>query len=176
LSAAAEAAARRARLWSPPGGVPSSELDIESPVARRRRLGIQQREERRRRREQAILAAAAKVAADWRGTHTFETMGPRLQCNEIMRACCKHFGLRRVEIMAHRRLKSITYARQVAMYVMAEFTPNSLPEIGRRCGGFDHTTVLHAWRRMQIALPADQKLQADVAAVKQALGIGADND
>ena len=56
--------------------------------------------------------------------------------------------------------------RQVSMYIAKVLTPRSLPEIGRRFGGRDHTTVLHAVRKIERLLLTDEKLAADVAAIK----------
>jgi chromosomal replication initiation ATPase DnaA len=175
---AADTAARRARLWSPEGGIQSSELDIVSPAEFRRRLMTKRREEsqaERQRKIDAAVASAVKFAADWRANNAFASMRPGQQCQEITRACCTHFGLRRVDIMARRRTANITYPRHIAMYLMTEFTASSFPAIGRHFGGLDHTTVLHGWRKMKTRLPLEEKLQADVAAIRQAVGIGGDN-
>lgn len=85
----------------------------------------------------------------------------------IIRAACKHFGVDRVEFFKARRKQQIVYRRHVAMYVAYQLTTNSLPEIGRRFGGFDHTTVLHAERRIQKCVDAgDQRVIDDIAAIK----------
>jgi len=52
--------------------------------------------------------------------------------------------------------------RQVAMYLAKQLTPRSLPEIGRRFGGRDHTTVIHAVRRIEKLRQTDAELDADV--------------
>lgn len=170
----------RARLWSPPGGIVSSDLDVVSSAEFRRRLIAEQREAARaarlRSRTEAIATAAAQAAA-WRAEHEreptiFDAAGPKRQCREIAKACCRHFGIRGIDIVAKRRTKDITYPRQVAMYLMAEHTTCSFPEIGRQFGGFDHTSVLHNWKKIKTTMPTDDRVQADVDAVRLVLGIG----
>jgi chromosomal replication initiation ATPase DnaA len=163
---------RRARLWS--GGVKSSELDVVSPVELRRRIATR-RQEVQRAEQQKRLAQVIEAAAECQEAYRltpFASRGPRQQCADITKACCLHFHLTRMQITSRRRTPAITYPRQIAMYLMAEFTPNSLPEIGRRMSGFDHTTVLHAQRRIKERIEAEENVKADVNAIRQALGIG----
>ena len=63
---------------------------------------------------------------------------------DIIKAMCQATGLRRNELMSHRRHKMITWPRQFGIHWAREVTPLSFPNIGRRFGGFDHTTVVHA--------------------------------
>jgi chromosomal replication initiator protein len=76
---------------------------------------------------------------------------------DIQAAACAHFGVSFEELLSTRRGAQLAWARQVAMYLSRELTPESLPSIARRFGGRDHTTVLHACRRAsaRIAIDAD---------------------
>jgi len=59
--------------------------------------------------------------------------------------------------------------RQVAMYLAKKLTPRSLPEIGRRFGGRDHTTVMHAVKRIEELRASDREIDADVTALTRLL-------
>src|SRR3546814_17879774 len=61
--------------------------------------------------------------------------------DEIQRAVCAHYRLDKSEMASKRRVRAIARPRQVAMYLAKELTPRSYPEIGRRFGGRDHSTV-----------------------------------
>lgn len=82
-------------------------------------------------------------------TNPFE-MAERVKA-AIADICRKH-GISRDEIMANRRHKKITWARQEAMWWLRKNTPWSLPKIGQYFGGYDHTTVLHASRKHEARL------------------------
>lgn len=75
-----------------------------------------------------------------------EARPPVTDWGRILNEVCKKYGLSRVEIFARRRTPKIVWPRQELMYRLYKETRMSLPDIGRRCGGFDHTTVLHACR------------------------------
>ena len=89
-------------------------------------------------------------------------MSARSPVREIIEETAKHFGVTAADIVAPGRLAAIVIARQVAMWrVRRERKNMSLPEIGRRIGGRDHTTVMHAVRKIdgmiargEIVLPA----------------------
>lgn len=67
----------------------------------------------------------------------------------IQETCCEFYGITRVDLVSARRTKAITYPRQVAMYLSKELTTHSMPSIGRLFGDRDHTTVLHAIRKVR---------------------------
>lgn len=67
----------------------------------------------------------------------------------IIRACCHYFQISKVDMVSPRRNAGPVLARQVAMYLCRHLTLRSLPDIGRRFGGRDHTTVLHAVRKIE---------------------------
>jgi len=97
--------------------------------------------------------------------------GPPL-ISEIQRAACQHFGVSLDALVSHRRYRNWVGARQVAIYLAKLMTRHSMPVIGSRFGGRDHTTVLHAVRTIEAKLEA--KLEAGEAfdavdRIKQAL-------
>jgi len=84
------------------------------------------------------------------------------QIDDIVLAAAEEFGVEPQTLIARDRRPSATRARHVAMYVARELTGKSLPEIGRGMGGRNHTTVLHAVKRVQAALPTDEAMQLAV--------------
>jgi chromosomal replication initiator protein len=89
---------------------------------------------------------------------------------EIQAAACEHFGLSSEELLSSTRTARIAWPRQVAMYLARELTGESLPAIGRRFGGRDHTTVLHAWRRTTARIAADDASREAVEKLCSQLG------
>jgi chromosomal replication initiator protein len=74
----------------------------------------------------------------------------------IQELTCEAFGLTLQELVSHDRTARVAWPRQVAMYLCREHTDQSLPAIGRRFGGRNHTTVMHACRRTSTRLASDQ--------------------
>jgi chromosomal replication initiator protein len=100
-----------------------------------------------------------------------DVAAPRsLSIRQIKEVVCDHFAITMQEMESARRTKSIVLPRMVAMYLSKELTGKSLPEIGRRFGGRDHTTVLHSVRTIPVKMKSDEKLAAQVVAVRAALG------
>lgn len=83
----------------------------------------------------------------------------------IQRAVAKHYGVTRDEIISQRRPARVVRPRQVAMYLSREMTLHSLPSIGRAFGGRDHTTVLHAIRKMEALVSVDPMIAGVVESV-----------
>ncbi len=86
----------------------------------------------------------------------------RIRIDDILRSVGKHYNVTRADLLSPRRARSIVRPRQVGMYLAKQLTSRSLPEIGRRFGGRDHTTVLHAVRKIEELLQLDDKLARDV--------------
>jgi hypothetical protein len=82
---------------------------------------------------------------------------------EIQTAVCKHYGVKLADMLSARRTAIVVRPRQVAMYLCKELTPHSLPQLGRRFGGRDHTTVLHAVRKVPAVSRVDAELAQDIA-------------
>jgi chromosomal replication initiator protein len=75
--------------------------------------------------------------------------------DDIQLAACEQFGVTAQELLSNTRVARVAQPRQLAMYLARELTSESLPAIGRRFGGRDHTTVLHAWRRIEQRIASD---------------------
>ncbi|RME83770.1 MAG: chromosomal replication initiator protein DnaA, partial [Zetaproteobacteria bacterium] len=85
-----------------------------------------------------------------------------LTIEEIQREVASFFGIPEKEMLSKKRSKNIAFPRQLAMYLAKRLTRYSLPEIGRRFGGRDHTTVLHAVRKIEKAREEDPALDATI--------------
>jgi chromosomal replication initiator protein len=89
---------------------------------------------------------------------------------QIQDAAAELFGVSRAELLARDRTPRVAFARQVAMYVAREMTDETLPAIGRGFGGRNHTTVLHAHRRIATAMARDKRTSDAVDALRSQLG------
>jgi chromosomal replication initiator protein len=86
----------------------------------------------------------------------------RISIDEIQTRVSDHYRIRKAEMTSARRAREVARPRQVAMYLSKQLTPRSLPEIGRRFGGRDHTTVIHAVRQIEKLRAQDAELDADI--------------
>jgi Bacterial dnaA protein helix-turn-helix len=102
------------------------------------------------------------------GIEAREVLPPQPSANRIIIATAKHFGVPARQIKGHRRNAAIVKARQVAMYLAGVLTNKSLPQVGRSFDK-DHTTVLHAQRKIAGLILTDSALAADVAALRAVL-------
>lgn len=84
----------------------------------------------------------------------------------IQNACCVHFGISRKEMLSPRRSGTIVRARHVAMYLAKLLTECSFPEIGRCFRDRDHTTVLHACRKITRLAKTDRQMKLNLAALE----------
>jgi chromosomal replication initiator protein len=91
----------------------------------------------------------------------------RVRIEEIQRIVARHYNVSKSELLSNRRTRTIVRPRQIAMYLAKALTPRSLPEIGRRFGGRDHTTVLHAVRKIEGSAEADSKLSQELELLKR---------
>jgi chromosomal replication initiator protein len=91
----------------------------------------------------------------------------RVRVEDIQRIVARHFNVPRSDLLSNRRTRTIVRPRQVAMYLAKTLTPRSLPEIGRRFGGRDHTTVLHAVRKIEGEQSKDLKLSQELEILKR---------
>ena len=95
--------------------------------------------------------------------------GQRLTVDRIQRAVCEAFSISLTDMSSKRRARAVARPRQVAMYLSKKLTKRSLPDIGRRFGGRDHTTVMHAVKRITELRADDPSFDAQVRAVEDAL-------
>jgi len=93
----------------------------------------------------------------------------KLTIDEIQRAVADYFNLRLSEMLSQRRARNIARPRQVAMYLAKQLTSRSLPEIGRQFGGRDHTTVMHAVRKIEDLRRDDSTLDEDITRLSRLL-------
>lgn len=93
--------------------------------------------------------------------------GRRVTIEDIQRRVADHYNLRMTDILSPRRARPVARPRQVAMYLAKALTEHSLPEIGRKFGGRDHTTIIHGVRKIEELLQADRQLAADIETLKQ---------
>lgn len=94
---------------------------------------------------------------------------PANKVEQIKRAVCKHFGITRSNLESASRKMGIVRPRQIGIYLARKHTTHSYPEIGRRFGGRDHTTILHAFRKIESLCQADAKIAADVASLEASI-------
>ncbi|WP_273759730.1 chromosomal replication initiator protein DnaA [Bartonella sp. ML70XJBT.G] len=94
----------------------------------------------------------------------------RIRIEEIQRTVARHYNVSKQDLLSNRRTRTVVKPRQVAMYLAKMLTPRSLPEIGRRFGGRDHTTVLHAVRKIEDLVCGDQTLAKELELLKRLIG------
>jgi chromosomal replication initiator protein len=93
----------------------------------------------------------------------------RVTIEEIQRKCAEHFNIKQADMQSPRRARQVARPRQVAMYLAKQLTTRSLPEIGRKFGGRDHTTVMHAVKKVEELCAADAGFSEDVDLLKRML-------
>ncbi|MBE7216984.1 MAG: chromosomal replication initiator protein DnaA [Caulobacteraceae bacterium] len=93
----------------------------------------------------------------------------RVTVDEIQKATCEHYRLKQADLLSERRTRAVARPRQVAMFLCKQLTTRSYPDIGRRFGNRDHTTVLHAVRQIEKLKAEDPTLAADVEALTRKL-------
>ena len=91
----------------------------------------------------------------------------RVRIEDIQRVVARHFNVSKADLLSSRRTRTIVRPRQIAMYLAKMLTPRSLPEIGRRFGGRDHTTVLHAVRKIEELIEGDKSLADEIELLKR---------
>ncbi|MFT5539413.1 MAG: chromosomal replication initiator protein [Alphaproteobacteria bacterium] len=93
----------------------------------------------------------------------------RVTIEEIQKRVAEHFNVRIADMHSARRARAVARPRQVAMYLAKQLTSRSLPEIGRKFGGRDHTTVMHAVRKIEELRSADSSFSEDVELLRRML-------
>jgi chromosomal replication initiator protein len=91
----------------------------------------------------------------------------RVRIEDIQRVVARHYNVSKADLLSARRTRTIVRPRQIAMYLAKVLTPRSLPEIGRRFGGRDHTTVLHAVRKIEGMIEGDRSLAEEIELLKR---------
>jgi chromosomal replication initiator protein len=93
----------------------------------------------------------------------------RVKIEDIQRTVARHYNVSRSDMLSSRRTANVVRPRQIAMYLAKTLTLRSLPEIGRRFGGRDHTTVLHAVRKIENLSDTDKVLADEIETLKRML-------
>jgi chromosomal replication initiator protein len=93
----------------------------------------------------------------------------RVTIEEIQKRVAEHFNIRMADMHSARRARAVARPRQVAMYLAKQLPPGSLPEIGRKFGGRDHTTVMHAVRKIEELKTTDSGFAEDVDLLRRML-------
>ena len=94
--------------------------------------------------------------------HVLRANQRRISIDEIQTQVAEHYRIRKAEMTSARRAREVARPRQVAMYLSKQLTPKSLPDIGRRFGGRDHTTVIHAVRQIEKLRASDPEIDAAI--------------
>ncbi len=93
----------------------------------------------------------------------------KVSVEEIQRRVAEHYNIRLSEMIGPKRVRNFARPRQVAMYLCKQLTSRSLPEIGRRFGGRDHTTVMHGVKRIEELRVSDGQIAEDLEMLRRAL-------
>ncbi len=91
----------------------------------------------------------------------------RITIEDIQKRVAAHYNIRMTDMHSARRARNVARPRQVAMYLSKQLTSRSLPEIGRKFGGRDHTTVMHAVRRIEELRQTEAVLAEDIEMLKR---------
>lgn len=95
-----------------------------------------------------------------------QTTTQQITVQTIQKKTAEYYDISLNDLLSARRQRAIVRPRQIAMFLAKQLTPRSLPDIGRRFGGRDHTTVLHALRRVEELCASNQKIGRDVENIK----------
>jgi chromosomal replication initiator protein len=93
----------------------------------------------------------------------------KVTIEEIQRRVAEHYNVRLSDMIGPKRVRTIARPRQIAMYLSKHMTPRSLPEIGRRFGGRDHTTIMHGVRKIEEMMATDSQLADDLQLLRRML-------
>ncbi|MCR8549487.1 chromosomal replication initiator protein DnaA [Salipiger sp. P9] len=93
----------------------------------------------------------------------------KISIEEIQRKVAEHYHIRLSDLIGPKRVRNFARPRQVAMYLCKQLTARSLPEIGRRFGGRDHTTVMHGVKRIEELRSQDSQIADDIELLRRAL-------
>lgn len=93
----------------------------------------------------------------------------KITVEEIQRKVSDHYNIRLSDLIGPKRVRTFARPRQIAMYLSKQLTSRSLPEIGRRFGGRDHTTVMHGVRRIEDLKAKDSQIAEDLELLRRSL-------
>jgi chromosomal replication initiator protein len=132
-----------------------------------------------------LEGAVTRLHATWQYMHTpitidvaetvirdlVQGLQPRhIKIDDIQKIVSRHYGVSKGDLLSQRRHRSVVWPRQIGMYLSKQLTSRSLPEIGRRFGNRDHTTVLHAIRKIEGEISGSARLRDEIDELKKLLG------
>ncbi|WP_207102670.1 chromosomal replication initiator protein DnaA, partial [Paracoccus shandongensis] len=115
-------------------------------------------------RREITLEVAQECLAD-----ILRTNDRKISIDDIQRRVAEHYNIRLADMVGPKRARNVARPRQIAMYLSKQLTSRSLPEIGRRFGGRDHTTIMHGIRKIEELVVEDHALAEDVAMLRRML-------
>ncbi len=92
-----------------------------------------------------------------------------LSVEEILKKVSSHFNIKISDMKSAKRLKAVVLPRQIAMYLSRQLTSSSYPEIGERFGGKDHSTIIHAIRKIEKLMEDDFQIRSTIESLKNEL-------
>lgn len=92
-----------------------------------------------------------------------------LSVEEIQKIVAAHFNIKVSDLKSPKRLKALVLPRQIAMYIARQLTSSSYPDLGERFGGKDHSTIIHAIKKIEKQLETDMQLRSTIATLRNAL-------
>jgi chromosomal replication initiator protein len=101
--------------------------------------------------------------------HTFYPPHPKITIDAIQKAVAERYGIRQAQLKEKSNTKKIVLPRQVAMFLVKDLTPASLPEIGRAFGGKHHTTVMHSIKKIERLRQTDPELNRMIHGISDSL-------
>lgn len=115
-------------------------------------------------KQELSLEVAQEALAD-----VLRSYDRRITIDEIQRKVAEHYNMKLADMHSPRRMRNLARPRQVAMYLCKKLTTRSLPEIGRKFGGRDHTTVMHAVKKVEELMVDDTSFADEVESVRRLL-------
>ena len=148
----------RVPIKPPPAPDPREEL-LKKLAAARRDIEYLQR---------TWKALGVRVDTAIEDTERNEHVRPTV--DTIQRKVCQYYGISKEDLLAQRRTSFTVRIRHIAMYLCKDLTLRSLPDLGRRFGNMDHTSVLHGVRKITRELPKDAGLAFEIAELTNIIG------
>lgn len=102
-------------------------------------------------------------------TDVLRATDKKVTMDEILKRTCEYYKIRQVDMMSQNRQRAIARPRQMAMYLCKRLTQRSLPEIGKKFGGRDHTTILYGVRKIEELMQADSQIAEDAELLRRTL-------
>jgi chromosomal replication initiator protein len=93
----------------------------------------------------------------------------KVTVEEIQRKVSDHYNIRLSDMVGPKRVRNFARPRQIAMYLSKQMTSRSLPDIGRRFGGRDHTTVMHGVKKIEELMITDSQIADDIELLRRSL-------